>query len=182
MSLLPPLLGGAFGVIVGAATTPKAEVAIMLGVFFAVLGWAITGFQTGGESKPEGEQSARQMADQATASGQTEPTMPPQLTPDPSVLIQTPDPDAERRWFWFKVKAALIATAVLVAFNYKRFTETPEERQLRDQYMGERIRTISGQEAFDDCMSEGETLSECKASAERARELADKKANTMFGR
>ena len=182
MSLLAPLLGGAFGVIVGAISTPNATVALGLGVFFALIGWALTGFPTGSESNTESESRSLQGLTTPKPSTRVEPTS-ATLSQPPSVTAAAPeDPRAERQWFWFKVKATLLISAVLVAFNYKRCTETPEERYQKDQYMSDRIKAISSQEAYSECMAEGESDSACRDSARRAHEMAERKANAILGK
>ena len=182
MSTLAPLLGGAFGVIVGAASTQNATVAALLGVLFALLGWALTGFRTGTERTTKDTPGLQSPA------RTTAPSQPAQLpsgelsTPEPLVSPQTTNPEGDRKWFWFKVKAFLLIGATLVAFNYKRCTEAPDERLAKDKYLTERMKSISAEEAYADCIKDGLNEAECRESARRARELAEKKANTIFGR
>jgi hypothetical protein len=182
LSILAPLLGGAFGVIVGAASTQNATVAALLGAFFALLGWALTGFRTGAA------ETAKQNQTPSRPQRPSVPTQPAKLpsselgTPEPVASPEATSPEGDRKWFWFKVKACLLIGAALVAFNYKRCTEGPDERLAKDKYLTERMKSISGEEAYTDCIKDGASESECRESARRARELAEKKANTIFGR
>ena len=182
MSLLAPLLGGAFGVIVGAVTTPNATVVIILGVFCALISWAVTGFKTGEDLNANDEFRTPQELTGQEPSKTPEPTIAKLAEPPQAIATALHDARAERQWFWFKVKAALLIGSVLIASNYKRCTETPEERFQRDQYISDRIKSISSQEAYAECMTEGDSESECRESARRVRELANQKANTILGR
>ena len=95
--------------------------------------------------------------------------------------IDPTDPEGERKWSRFKIKAFLVIAAVVVAANYERCTETPQERARKDALSSQRIESISAETAYDDCKNDG-AEQDCHAAAQRAAEIAREKSRLIYGR
>jgi hypothetical protein len=172
-----PLVAGAFGLFIGFMATPNPVGAIICGTFLAIVGWAITGFRIGSDTKTKDAEIERVHSAESLPLPLVEPL--PSQAPS---FVQTPDEaQAESRWRIFKLKAFFVIAAVLIAANYERCTENPEDRIRKDVTASQRMQGIARENAYEDCKQDG-TERECRDAAQRAGELARDKAQIINGR
>ncbi|WP_428420590.1 hypothetical protein [Methylibium sp.] len=175
-----PLLAGLFGVVIGLLTSPNPLLAAICGAFLAFVAWAITGFKIGGTASNESASAQSHLPTQKDHVSATLASI--SQVAEVATSQTTPiDHDAERKWRRFKIKAFLLVTAVIIAANYERCTETPQERTRKDMLSTQRLQSIASEEAYQDCKDNG-SEQECRAAARRAAELAREKARVIYGR
>jgi hypothetical protein len=173
-----PIIIGFFGVVIGFLVSPNPTVAVICGGFFAVVAWAVTGFKLVdvNSNNKSSDQHQSQVLENSVAAP---PSTVTQTTNTPSLSEIPLDQEANRRWQGFKIKVFLVVIALIFAANFERCTETPQERYQKDMLSTQRLQNLAKESVYDDCQASEQ---ECRASAQRAEELASKKAKIMYGK
>jgi hypothetical protein len=177
-----PLIGGIFGLVIGAVSSSNPNVAIICGAFFALVAWALSGFRLGSGDDRKQQLNHPQAAIKAEESPRVV-ADPPQIPNrfEPAQKSVSGDAQQERGWRNFKIKALLLVATVGIVANYEKCTESDAQRLRKNIQASETLKSISAEEAFNDCMEEGLKSSECRDSAERAKDLAAKKSRSIYG-